>query len=183
MPSSTDVALSRLFAEGRARAAATDPEHAELWEALADASEGGKRFRPALVTATHDALGGNLSAAVVQVGAAVELLHTAFVIHDDVIDRGDYSGPGGARAVLRDTRVDVAILETARGGLLRRGLGVERADAALITNIAEDGDKEQSADKHSINVPMRRCEVPVIYAGDNQHGYNSNNSPTYLSGR
>ena len=55
-----------------------------------------------------------------------------------MIDRGDWSGPGGARAVLREQDVDVAILETARGGLLRRGLGVERADAALITNISED---------------------------------------------
>jgi cyanophycin synthetase len=59
-------------------------------------------------------------------------------VNDEVIDRGDYSGPGGARAVLRRREVDVAILETARGGLLRRGLGVEHADASLITNIAED---------------------------------------------
>lgn len=59
-------------------------------------------------------------------------------VNDNVIDRGDWSGPGGARAVLREKNVDVAILETARGGLLRRGLGVERADAALITNISED---------------------------------------------
>ena len=59
-------------------------------------------------------------------------------VNDKVIDRGDWSGPGGARAVLREKDVDVAILETARGGLLRRGLGVERADAALITNISED---------------------------------------------
>jgi cyanophycin synthetase len=59
-------------------------------------------------------------------------------VNDRVIERGDWSGPGGARAVLREQEVDVAILESARGGLLRRGLGVDRADAALITNIAED---------------------------------------------
>jgi len=59
-------------------------------------------------------------------------------VNDRVIDRGDWSGPGGARTVLREQDVDVAILETARGGLLRRGMGVERADAALITNITED---------------------------------------------
>ena len=59
-------------------------------------------------------------------------------VNDHIIERGDWSGPGGARAVLRQNEVDVAILESARGGLLRRGLGVERADAALITNIAED---------------------------------------------
>jgi UDP-N-acetylmuramyl tripeptide synthase len=60
------------------------------------------------------------------------------VIGDDVVDRGDWSGPMGARAVLRDPRVEVALLETARGGILRRGLGVERADAAIVTNVAED---------------------------------------------
>ena len=59
-------------------------------------------------------------------------------VNDRIIDRGDWSGPGGARNVLRQQDVDVAILETARGGLLRRGLGVNKADAALITNIAED---------------------------------------------
>ncbi|MCH9025520.1 MAG: Mur ligase [Proteobacteria bacterium] len=59
-------------------------------------------------------------------------------VDDDILDRGDWSGPGGARKVLRDRRVSMAILETARGGLLRRGLGVAHADAALITNIAED---------------------------------------------
>lgn len=59
-------------------------------------------------------------------------------VNDRVIDRGDWSGPGGARNVLREQDVDVAILETARGGLLRRGMGIERADAALITNISED---------------------------------------------
>ena len=59
-------------------------------------------------------------------------------VNDKVLDRGDWSGPGGARTVLRKQNVDVAVLETARGGLLRRGLGVERADAALITNISED---------------------------------------------
>ena len=59
-------------------------------------------------------------------------------VNERIIDRDDWSGPGGARAVLRECDVDAAILETARGGLLRRGLGVEQADAALITNISED---------------------------------------------
>jgi cyanophycin synthetase len=51
---------------------------------------------------------------------------------------GDYSGPGGARMLLRHPRVETAILETARGGLLRRGLEIERADVAVVTNIADD---------------------------------------------
>ena len=57
---------------------------------------------------------------------------------DKCLDQGDYSGPGGAREVLRNPKVDTAILEVARGGMLRRGLGATKADAALITNVAED---------------------------------------------
>ncbi len=59
-------------------------------------------------------------------------------VDDELVDGGDWSGPGGARAILRDRRVDVAVLETARGGMLRRGLGVARAQAALVANVAED---------------------------------------------
>ena len=56
----------------------------------------------------------------------------------ETLDEGDYSGPGGARAVLRDPRVQCAVLETARGGLLRRGTALTHADAAAITNIGAD---------------------------------------------
>ncbi|MGH7585872.1 MAG: Mur ligase family protein [Gemmatimonadales bacterium] len=55
-----------------------------------------------------------------------------------LVEAGDYAGPNGARRVLRDRRVDFAVLETARGGILRRGLPVERARAAVITNLAID---------------------------------------------
>lgn len=55
-----------------------------------------------------------------------------------VLDTGDYSGPGGARLLLRQREVETAVLETARGGLLRRGLEIQRADAAIITNVADD---------------------------------------------
>ena len=51
---------------------------------------------------------------------------------------GDYSGPAGAREVLRHARVQAAVLETARGGILRRGLAVRRAQAAIVTNISAD---------------------------------------------
>jgi UDP-N-acetylmuramyl tripeptide synthase len=59
-------------------------------------------------------------------------------IRGEAVDRDDWSGPGGARNVLRQEGVDAAILETARGGLLRRGLGVYKSDAAVITNIGSD---------------------------------------------
>ncbi|HEX4495636.1 MAG TPA: Mur ligase family protein [Thermoanaerobaculia bacterium] len=82
------------------------------------------RLLAAIVDASEQ-MAGTTSTDLVEVGG-------------EVVDRGDFSGPGGARALLRDRRVEVAILETARGGLLRRGLAVSRADAALVTNIAAD---------------------------------------------
>ena len=54
------------------------------------------------------------------------------------IVRGDWSGPDAARMVLRNATVELAILEVARGGILRRGLAVERCDVALITNVTND---------------------------------------------
>ncbi|MBA3316991.1 MAG: Mur ligase, partial [Gemmatimonadales bacterium] len=60
------------------------------------------------------------------------------LVRGRLVAEGDYSGPEGARLALRRNEVDLAILETARGGLLRRGLTVERADVAVVTNIAAD---------------------------------------------
>jgi len=80
-----------------------------------------------------------LAAMVEAAGKVPGLSSTDWIrVGEDVLDTGDYSGPGGARAVLRDTRCEIAILETARGGMLRRGLGYERADAVAILNVAED---------------------------------------------
>src|SRR3954454_22876300 len=59
-------------------------------------------------------------------------------VGDDILDKGDYSGPGGARLALRDRRVEIGVLELARGGMLRRGLPLTRAAAALVTNVASD---------------------------------------------
>lgn len=60
------------------------------------------------------------------------------VVDGDMIESGDWTGPGATRMVLRHRDVDFAALEIARGGLLRRGLVIRRADAALITNISAD---------------------------------------------
>ena len=54
------------------------------------------------------------------------------------VEAGDYSGPVGARTVLRDPRVQAAVLETARGGLLRRGLVADDARVAVVTNVSPD---------------------------------------------
>ncbi len=62
------------------------------------------------------------------------------LVNGKVVSPGDYSGPGGARTVLRHPDVTLAILETARGGLLRRGLGVGEnpVSCSLVTNIGAD---------------------------------------------
>lgn len=54
------------------------------------------------------------------------------------IVEGDTTGPGSAQAVLSDPSVDVAVLETARGGIIRRGLGYDWSNVGVITNIGED---------------------------------------------
>ena len=77
------------------------------------------------------------------IGTAADLTagitSTEFVrVGDDILDYGDYSGPGGARMLLRDKRLEVAFLEVARGGILRRGLPLRQARAALVTNVAAD---------------------------------------------
>lgn len=59
-------------------------------------------------------------------------------VGDEVLEEGDWSGPGGARLVLRDPRTAVGLLETARGGMLRRGLALERCDVAAVLNVAAD---------------------------------------------
>jgi len=53
------------------------------------------------------------------------------------IDTGDCAGPKSARAVLAHPRVDAAVLETARGGMLREGLGFDWCDVAVVTNVGE----------------------------------------------
>ncbi len=59
-------------------------------------------------------------------------------VGNETLDTGDWTGPGAARQVVRHPKTEVAILEVARGGMLRRGLGVPRANAAAVLNVAED---------------------------------------------
>ena len=51
---------------------------------------------------------------------------------------GDMSGPGSARMVLKNPTIDFAVLETARGGILRSGLGYDRCNIAVVTNVTSD---------------------------------------------
>jgi cyanophycin synthetase len=80
-----------------------------------------------------------MSQIIEQAGKCCGVTSTDFIrVGDNIIDHGDYSGPGGARMLLRHPNTQTAILEVARGGILRRGLPIDKVDAALITNIAED---------------------------------------------
>ncbi|WP_123052699.1 cyanophycin synthetase [Clostridium sp. JN-1] len=59
-------------------------------------------------------------------------------INDECIDKGDTTGYDSAITVLTNKEVDAAVLETARGGIIRRGLAYDLADVGVITNITED---------------------------------------------
>ena len=60
------------------------------------------------------------------------------VIDERLVIKADASGPKSARMVLQNPRVDFAVFEVARGGILREGLGFDRADVAVVTNVAPD---------------------------------------------
>ncbi|HET6893539.1 MAG TPA: cyanophycin synthetase [Pyrinomonadaceae bacterium] len=74
-----------------------------------------------------------------QTGVCVGMTTTdgIYIGGERVVD-GDTTGPRSARIVLSDPSVDAAVLETARGGILRRGLGYDWSDIGVITNIGDD---------------------------------------------
>ncbi|MGO4689920.1 polyprenyl synthetase family protein [Glaciibacter sp. 2TAF33] len=88
-----ETELERFFAASRLRASDYGEHYVALWDSLALAAAGGKRMRPALVLAAYAGFGGRNSVAAIRVGVAFELLHTAFIIHDDLID-GDLTRRG-----------------------------------------------------------------------------------------
>lgn len=59
-------------------------------------------------------------------------------IDGNMIRRGDMTGPWSARMVLKDPSIDHAVLETARGGMLRSGLGFDRCDVGAVLNVSDD---------------------------------------------
>ena len=72
-------------------------------------------------------------------GRQVGLTSTdGIVIDERLVVKSDASGPRSARMVLQNPRVDFAVMEVARGGILREGLGYDRNDVAVVTNVAPD---------------------------------------------
>jgi geranylgeranyl diphosphate synthase type II len=81
-----DAVLARFFSLAKNRAAPYGPQYVQLWETLEQNTTGGKRFRPRMVLCSYRSLGGEDFEAAACIGAAFELLHTALIVHDDVID-------------------------------------------------------------------------------------------------
>jgi UDP-N-acetylmuramyl tripeptide synthase len=86
-------------------------------------------------------------------------------IDDTPLASGDYSGPAGARMVMRDARTQAAILETARGGILRRGIAVSRADVAVVTNISSDHFGEYGIDDLAGLADVKLSVAAVLGSG------------------
>jgi cyanophycin synthetase len=73
------------------------------------------------------------------IGRKVGMTSTdGIVIDERLVIRADASGPKSARMVLQNPRVDFAVFEVARGGVLREGLGYQRNDVAVVLNVAPD---------------------------------------------
>lgn len=105
-----EARLIEVLAQGRERSRAFSLPYAQLWESLERMAAGGKKIRPRLLMNAYQALGGIDERAAIDAACAMELLHIALVIHDDVIDqdlmrRGEMniSGRFASEAMLRGT--------------------------------------------------------------------------------
>ncbi|GAA1156467.1 tetratricopeptide repeat protein [Ornithinicoccus hortensis] len=94
-------------------------------------------------------------------------------IQGDQVVAGDYSGPSGGRHVLADRSVQVGILETARGGLLLKGMGVAHNNVSVVTNVTADhlgtqgiDTVDQLAEVKSIITRVTRKDGWVVLNGD-----------------
>ncbi|MCU0282649.1 MAG: Mur ligase family protein [Candidatus Nanopelagicales bacterium] len=81
------------------------------------------------------------------------------------VDPGDWSGPGGARQVLGTRGLGFAVLETARGGLMLRGMGVSAVDVAVFTNVSPDHLGLQGIDTVEQLAWAKSTVVRVVRAG------------------
>jgi cyanophycin synthetase len=75
-------------------------------------------------------------------------------LNDALVEHGDYSGFGGAARAMSQPGVEVAVLETARGGILLRGIGALHNDVAVVTNVSAD-----HLDLHGIRTIDQLAEV------------------------
>jgi geranylgeranyl diphosphate synthase type II len=99
--------IQEFFEERASRAESLGGQYARLWRGIEEATRGGKRIRPRMLLMTHEHLGGCDSRSALLAGAAFELLHTALLLHDDVLDgdlvrRGRPNLAGGFTAAALD---------------------------------------------------------------------------------
>ena len=59
-------------------------------------------------------------------------------VRGELVEAGDWTGFGGAARILSEHGLDVAVLETARGGILLRGIGYSSNDVSVVTNVSAD---------------------------------------------
>ncbi|WP_035873731.1 polyprenyl synthetase family protein [Cryobacterium sp. MLB-32] len=133
-----EFGLTQFFADSRTRASQYGEHYLALWDALAHAATGGKRIRPTLVLTAFTGLGGRDVALASQVAVSFELLHTAFVIHDDVIDRdllrrgvANIAGRFTDRAFARGAGPDQAAVWATAAGILAGDLALSEAHRIL----------------------------------------------------
>lgn len=80
-----------------------------------------------------------ISAILKEAGHCVGMTTTGGIyIDNQCLEKGDTTGPGSAQQILMNKKVTAAVLETARGGIVNRGLGYDLADVGVITNITDD---------------------------------------------
>lgn len=90
---------------------------------------------------------------------------------------GDMSGPTSAKMVLKNPTIDFAVLETARGGILRSGLGFDRCDIAVVTNVAGDHLGQYGIDSLS-ELSRVKAVVPQAVFRDGKSVLNADNEYT-----
>jgi geranylgeranyl diphosphate synthase type II len=134
--------LRRFLGERRAAALLVAPEYAILWDAVTD-QVGGKLVRPRLTAAAYLGLGGTDLDAIASVAAAQELLHTAMLVHDDVLDsdevrRGipNLTGTYRARLTARGVHGAAAEHQVLAAGLLGGDLALSAAFELLASTPA-----------------------------------------------
>ena len=86
-------------------------------------------------------------------------------LQGELVEAGDWSGPGGARRVLAEPGLGLAVLETARGGLLLRGMGVDHNDVSVVTNVSADHLGLQGIDTLDQLAEVKAIVVGVTRAG------------------
>ena len=83
-------------------------------------------------------------------------------IGNRTIDEGDCSGPISARKILSNPGVDAAVLETARGGILREGLAFRECDVGIVTNVSEDHLGQDGIEDFRQLVKLKRLIPEVV---------------------